>query len=176
VQSLVWQHPLLYRRSLKLALAVVLVMGVYSAYRQTPSTLGWKMPSFGALELTPALTAIEPIDGNDQQAQAGVGLLPPYGGPIDTPDAKSIARRMSDARFGTGHWAALEKLWMRESGWNPHARNSRSGACGIPQALPCQKIKDMSVPGQIEWGIGYIADRYGNPTNAWRHFLSHGWY
>ena len=29
---------------------------------------------------------------------------------------------------------------------------------------------------QIEWGLNYIAKRYGSPTNAWAHSQSKGWY
>lgn len=91
-------------------------------------------------------------------------------------EATSIAQILNAERFGSQHWGALYKLWQHESGWNPNALNPSSGACGIPQALPCRKIPDMSVRGQIEWGITYIQNRYGNPSNAWRHFQSHRWY
>ncbi|MBW3537917.1 hypothetical protein KY386_00315 [Candidatus Parcubacteria bacterium] len=95
---------------------------------------------------------------------------------VPATNPKAVARRLSAARFGDAHWPALEALWARESGWNPAARNRSSGACGIPQALPCRKIPDMSPRGQIEWGLSYIANRYGNPTNAWRHWQKHRWY
>ena len=29
---------------------------------------------------------------------------------------------------------------------------------------------------QIEWGLGYIADRYGSPCGAWGHSQANGWY
>lgn len=79
-------------------------------------------------------------------------------------------------------WECLVKLWNRESGWNSNAVNRRSGACGIPQSLPCSK---MAVEGtdyrtnyrtQIRWGIKYIANRYGSPSAAWGHSQKHHWY
>lgn len=79
-------------------------------------------------------------------------------------------------------YQALVLLWYRESGWNPNAVNKKSGACGIPQSLPCSK---MAVEGtdyrtnyrtQIRWGLKYIANRYGNPSNAWKHSQWKGWY
>lgn len=77
-------------------------------------------------------------------------------------------------------FAALVKLWNRESGWNPNSRNSYSGACGIPQALPCSKIAnafgDNSWQSQVKWGLRYISGRYGSPSNAWAHSESVGWY
>lgn len=79
-------------------------------------------------------------------------------------------------------WDNLVKLWNRESGWNASAVNKRSGACGIPQALPCSKMKSRgndyktNCYTQINWGLGYIASRYGSPTKAWNHSQKKGWY
>lgn len=79
-------------------------------------------------------------------------------------------------------FTCLVNLWNRESGWNPLAHNSSSGAHGIPQALPASKMAvfgdDYYTNGytQIDWGLSYIEGRYGDPTNAWSHFLSHNWY
>ena len=74
----------------------------------------------------------------------------------------------------------LINLWNKESGWNPNAVNRSSGACGIPQALPCSKIAnsegDNSWQSQIRWGIKYINARYGNACNAWQHFQEKNWY
>lgn len=94
----------------------------------------------------------------------------------DSPVA--IGQSMAAARGWTGsEWDALYRLWMRESGWNPNSVNRYSGACGIPQALPCSKIPNpSSVESQINWGLNYIAGRYGSPTKAWAWFGSHNWY
>ena len=71
-------------------------------------------------------------------------------------------------------------LWDRESGWNPNAKNKSSGACGIPQALPCNKIKKQQGSddwqAQIRWGLNYINYRYKNPCGAWNHFKNKHWY
>ena len=82
----------------------------------------------------------------------------------------------------TREYPSLSSLWARESGWNPYARNSYSGAYGIPQAMPGGKM--ASVGGdwrtnprtQIRWGLRYIKVVYGSPSRAWRHELSYGWY
>jgi hypothetical protein len=82
-----------------------------------------------------------------------------------------LGKQMAAARGWTdSQWDALYKLWSNESGWNPNARNGSSGACGIPQAYPCSKIRDMSAAGQISWGLDYIAGKYGNPANAWGYW------
>lgn len=93
------------------------------------------------------------------------------GSPVD------IGRYLAAQRGWVGsQFQALYLLWNRESGWNPNAYNASSGACGIPQALPCSKIPDHSVIGQITWGLGYISGRYGSPAAAWAHSESYGWY
>jgi hypothetical protein len=85
------------------------------------------------------------------------------------------------------HWTSwqfhyLNLLWMRESGWNRLAYNHSSGAYGIPQAVPGDKMATAgpdwrtSARTQIIWGMGYIQSRYGNPWNAWQHELRYGWY
>lgn len=79
-------------------------------------------------------------------------------------------------------FSALIKLWDKESKWNPNSHNSKSGAHGIPQALPASKMasegSDYYTNGktQIRWGLKYIKERYGSPTNAWNHFLEKNWY
>ena len=77
-------------------------------------------------------------------------------------------------------FSALVKLWNRESGWNPNSRNSSTGACGIPQALPCSKIAaafgSNTWENQVKWGLRYISGRYGSPSNAWATFQNQGWY
>ena len=76
----------------------------------------------------------------------------------------------------------LVKLWNRESSWNLNAVNKRSGACGIPQSLPCSKMKSAGADyrtnykTQIRWGLSYIKARYGSPANAWGHSQRTGWY
>ena len=79
-------------------------------------------------------------------------------------------------------YECLVKLWNRESGWNPNAVNKRSGACGVPQSLPCSKMKSegsdyrTNYKTQVRWGLKYIKARYGSPANAWGHSQQKGWY
>jgi hypothetical protein len=84
--------------------------------------------------------------------------------------------------FGLDQMPCLDKLFQKESGWNPHAVNKSSGAYGIPQALPKSKLATAgpdpynSVETQVKWGIGYIKSRYKTPCGAWSHSQSTGWY
>jgi hypothetical protein len=87
-----------------------------------------------------------------------------------------------EAGFGLSEMPCLEKLWSRESGWNPKATNPSSGAYGIPQALPGEKMAEFGsdwrtnpVP-QIKWGLKYIKNRYKDPCGAWSFFQNNNWY
>ncbi|MEI7818751.1 MAG: ubiquitin-like domain-containing protein [bacterium] len=92
-------------------------------------------------------------------------------------EAAAIGQEMAAARGWTGsQWDALYILWTRESNWNPDSVNRSSGACGIPQAYPCSKITDKSTRGQIDWGLSYIAGRYGTPQNALNYWYGHNSY
>lgn len=112
----------------------------------------------------------------------------PYTGPIpESCNEFSGARKTGCAlMLAAGHkidqFPCLNKLWTRESGWNYKARNPSSGAGGIPQALPANKMASAgsdwatNPATQIRWGLGYIKGRYGSPCNAWGHSEDVGWY
>jgi hypothetical protein len=70
-------------------------------------------------------------------------------------------------------YLCLEKLWTRESQWNPLADNKRSTAYGIPQLL---KLKTKDPYLQIDAGLKYIAHRYGTPCKALAYHLKTGHY
>jgi hypothetical protein len=97
---------------------------------------------------------------------------------------KEIARALlADHGWDSeGEWAALEQLWTKESSWNPDAVNPSSGACGIPQALPCEKMSKAgddyrtNPETQIRWGLEYIGSRYGSPSAAWAFWQRMNWY
>jgi resuscitation-promoting factor RpfB len=92
-------------------------------------------------------------------------------------DPVTLGQELAAGRGWTGsEWDALYQLWEHESGWNPNSVNFWSGACGIPQADPCSKISDHSAYGQITWGLGYIAGKYGDPINAYAYWRSHNSY
>lgn len=81
-------------------------------------------------------------------------------------------------------WQCLDQLWLHESGWDHHAKNSSSGAYGIPQSLPGNKMASAgsdwpdNPETQIKWGLNYIAERYGTPCNAWAQWQARSphWY
>lgn len=91
----------------------------------------------------------------------------------------SLGHNLCIARFGEGHWLSLYALWMRESGWSSTILNrSGSGAAGIAQNIDgwSTNYSYGDAREQILWGLNYIAQRYGNPTNANTFQLRIGWY
>lgn len=76
----------------------------------------------------------------------------------------------------------LVLLWNKESHWNMYAQNRSSGAYGIPQALPASKMASAgsdyltNYQTQVNWGLNYIRQRYGNPSAAYAHSQVKGWY
>ena len=98
--------------------------------------------------------------------------------------ARSVAADMAKEKYGWGKYqfSCLNTLWTKESNWNYRARNKRTGAHGIPQALPATK---MEVTGtdwrtnpvtQIQWGLHYIDVRYETPCKALAKFKRSRYY
>ncbi|MCT9009136.1 M23 family metallopeptidase [Streptomyces rhizosphaerihabitans] len=97
--------------------------------------------------------------------------------------AKSI---LGNYGWGPGQFGPLKSLWNGESGWHWNAKNPSSGAYGIPQALPAEKMASAgsdwktNAKTQIRWGMDYIKHRsdYGSPAVAYSKWLSRSphWY
>ena len=100
--------------------------------------------------------------------------------------AKSVAKAIIEEKYSK--WdnkkqvQCLTDLWNGESHWNYQAHNYRSGAHGIPQALPAIKMEIISTDWrtnpvtQIKWGLSYIKARYETPCKAlWKKKRSN-WY
>jgi hypothetical protein len=110
---------------------------------------------------------------------AGTSCQPPRNG-------VAIAKRIAWMQLNSRGWIpqaqCLVDLWQAESGWNVYALNKSSGAYGIPQALPANRMawagRDWvhNPATQIYWGLTYIKTRYGGPCNAWRHWRAVHWY
>lgn len=109
---------------------------------------------------------------------------PPVGG--GTPgdgSPKDYARQQVAARgWAASEFTCLDQLWEKESNWNYKALNPSSGAYGIPQALPGNKMAtkgpdwQTNPNTQIDWGLDYIAGRYKVPCAAWQHSIDTDWY
>lgn len=101
--------------------------------------------------------------------------------PAPAPVPKTAVKAFAASLVGTEQFKCLDALWNRESGWRPTASNP-SGAYGIPQALPGNKMAVIASDWrtnpytQVKWGVRYIKSRYGTSCGAWHHFQQHGWY
>lgn len=83
--------------------------------------------------------------------------------------------------FNDSQWGAFLELVRKESSGSFYAVNPSSGACGLPQALPCSKLLRVigslnNHEGQIRWMFGYIRDRYVSPSQALAFHHRRGWY
>ena len=98
--------------------------------------------------------------------------------------AKYVARTImeTDYSWGADQYGCLNRLWTKESHWNYKAHNYRSGAHGIPQALPAIKMEVVGSDWrtnpvtQIRWGLRYIDIRYETPCKAWAKFKRSKYY
>lgn len=139
--------------------------------------------------ITTDITILHPLGST---SNIDTSTIPPIGSStskdINT-NPRAIGMTQAAARGWTGkEWDDLDKLWTDESGWNPLAQNPSSGAFGIPQALPYTKMPQAAWPTsagghadaltQIQWGLSYIANRYGSPSKAYAAWLSRNphWY
>lgn len=122
------------------------------------------------------------VGREDFTIAGGWGIAPAAGQP-DPGSAKALALDMVAARgWEPREFDCLSALWQKESGWNHFALNKSSGAYGIPQSLPAEKMASAGADWatnpatQITWGLGYIEARYGNPCSAWGHWQQRNWY
>ena len=92
-------------------------------------------------------------------------------------DSRAYARdkmfELADKEFG-----CLNKLWSKESNWNPKAYNKEKvggkNAGGIPQVLGMDP--NLPAPMQIDRGIKYTLYRYGTFCKAWKFWQRHKYY
>lgn len=149
--------------------------------------------TFQQLVSVPDSPVADPAPSTDSPAPDGISL---DDSGVTSVDAKSIAlvslaaRQVELAKTPTGAkgvaldlinenygWnksqvSCLNQLWNGESHWNFKAHNYRSGAHGIPQALPATKMEVISTDWrtnpvtQIKWGLAYIKARYSTPCKA----------
>lgn len=138
-----------------------------------------KNPNEGQANANP-LVASDPNTPN-----SGIGVS----GSVTASGAQGIAQKlaiqMGHGDWTTGkQWSDWKSLWNGESGWRWNATNPSSGAYGIPQSLPADKMASAgsdwrtNPATQIKWGIDYIASTYGSPSAAYSAWLSRSphWY
>lgn len=108
--------------------------------------------------------------------------------PAPTPPSDAPARTSSapvtltSTSSPAGHWCFdlpdntyARYIAAHEAGCNPRAVNPHSGACGIPQFLPCRPY-GWDGKAQTDAMIAYVMGRYGSWAAAYSHKIRTGWY
>lgn len=95
---------------------------------------------------------------------------------------KIAAAQVKKRKWNSKQYSCLVTLWNKESRWNHKAKNRYSGAYGIPQSLPGNKMRSAgkdwktNPATQIKWGLSYIKQRYKTPCGALSAHARKGWY
>ncbi len=77
---------------------------------------------------------------------------------------------------------AFDEVISHESSWRVFAVNPSSGAYGLAQALPAEKMFTagpdwmFNPVTQLRWAYRYMNERYGSPAAAWAFWQQHHWY
>jgi hypothetical protein len=128
------------------------------------------------------LEAQDSNTASSSQTTGGTGVAT-LAAPADPTAAQATAKAMlASFGFSSSQWSCLYSLWERESTWNVYAENASSGAYGIPQSLPGDKMASAGADWQtdattqIRWGLGYIKSVYGTPCGAWQNEVNYGYY
>jgi hypothetical protein len=128
------------------------------------------------------LEAQDSNTASSSQTTGGTGVAT-LAAPADPTAAQATAKAMlASFGFSSSQWSCLYSLWERESTWNVYAENASSGAYGIPQSLPGDKMASAGADWQtdattqIRWGLGYIKSVYGTPCGAWQNEVNDGFY
>ncbi|MFF2507052.1 transglycosylase SLT domain-containing protein [Streptomyces sp. NPDC058067] len=116
-----------------------------------------------------------------KKALAGVALAAATAGMVMAAAPASNAasaspKAIAQQKMSAAQFQCFDKIVSHESGWNPHATNASSGAYGLVQALPANKMASAggdwktNPETQIKWGLTYMNERYGSPCGAWAHW------
>jgi hypothetical protein len=135
-----------------------------------------------AAERAAAEKAVAEAAAREAVASSAAAPAPAASSGSSSPAPRGSFKDYAMAKVGSAEqFGCLEKLWGKESGWNPNAQNPTSTAYGIPQFLNSTWAstgiaKTSDGYRQIDAGLIYIDSRYGSPCGAWAHSLSTGWY
>ncbi|QNA92555.1 transglycosylase SLT domain-containing protein [Microbacterium sp. Se63.02b] len=112
------------------------------------------------------------VASTSKGGSSGGSSLPPYSG------GGAPAEWMAAAGIAQSDWQYVDYIVSRESGWNPNATNSSSGACGLVQALPCSKVpgNGYNPVDNLRWATGYATGRYGSWAGAYNFWTNNHWW
>lgn len=93
-------------------------------------------------------------------------------------EVQAIARQIVPA----DQFQCFSNIVDHESTWNYLAENPSSGAYGLVQAYPGNKMASVGADWrtnpatQIKWGLNYMNDRYESPCGAWSFWQANNYY
>ncbi|MGW7545208.1 aggregation-promoting factor C-terminal-like domain-containing protein [Streptomyces sp. NPDC054770] len=88
-------------------------------------------------------------------------------------------KAMAAEIVGSSQFQCFSNIVDHESTWNYLAVNPSSGAYGLVQALPGNKMASVASDWQtnpatqIKWGLNYMNTTYGSPCQAWAFWQVH---
>lgn len=163
-----------------LATTQAIIQGKSPATINPVNTINTTMGTSAAAQLG-SVTA-NPVSGS------GGTSVPPSVGSVSVTQGSSQSQleqyafsQFAQYGWGTNQETPLINLWNKESNWRWNAANA-SGAYGIPQSLPANKMASAGADWQtnpetqIRWGLSYISSVYHNPQGAWDHEVANNWY
>ncbi|GAA3404067.1 aggregation-promoting factor C-terminal-like domain-containing protein [Pseudarthrobacter polychromogenes] len=140
-----------------------------------------------AAEPAPA-PAPEPAPAPAPEPEPAPAAAPaPEPAPVVAVNDPAGAQAYAAGQLASYGWAAdqmqcLQTLWTKESDWTTTATNPSSGAYGIVQSLPAEKMASAGADyrtnyrTQINWGLNYIQERYQSPCGALNFHYANNWY
>jgi hypothetical protein len=178
-----------------IAAAVALALVVGSALAVAPAIVPTPSPTDRLTSPTVAVSVEAwPATPEPLLAVDWATYSPPAPTPTPTPTPAAIlptcasraasteVQQYALSRVGRAEYNCLWAIAQYESHWNPLVINAKSGACGIPQAVPCSKmvpgipatsgaidaatiavyraaLEKVSPNEQIDWMIRYVQGR-----------------
>lgn len=119
----------------------------------------------------------EPLRRIARGVLAGIGITLCFMQAAGSTAPKEYISYKEYAYYALGYnlkeYKCLSILYGKESAWNPNAANGSH--YGIPQGKS-EWLKDQDGYTQIQWGLKYIGNRYGEPCIALDHWKAKGWH
>jgi len=119
----------------------------------------------------------EPLRGVARGVLVAIGIalciMPDAGGSIPKQYVTYKEYALHSLGYNYKQYKCLAVLYGKESAWNPKASNGSH--YGIPQGRSVW-LRDQDGYTQIQWGLKYIGNRYGEPCLALNHWKAKGWH
>ena len=120
---------------------------------------------------TPTPTPTPTQTSSSSSSSGGSSAPPAYSGGGSKEDW------LAAAGIASSDWGYVDYIVSRESGWNPNATNSSSGACGLVQIYPCGKVDNGYDPVvNLTWANSYATGRYGSWAGAYDFWTTNHWW